>query len=165
MAPMSKTREWLKEVTDGASLRSVADRIGEYNVTFTRRINAGDAQTITAVAREYGVNPIPGLIAADIISKSDLDDYVHEVGIDAYDDLELAEKVVERIAARQDSPLATVTEFPSPPESTNAADQEQGTDDNTTPPVRTEGYDPLADVAYSGPDEDAQRRQEDGDFD
>ena len=110
---MSKTRDWLAEVTNGASLRSIADRVGEYNVTFTRRIDAGDAPTITAVAREYGVNPIPGLIAAGIITETDLDAYVHEVGIDAYSDLKLAEEIVERIATRADSPLATVTEFPS----------------------------------------------------
>lgn len=110
---MTHTRDWLDSVTGSASMRSVADRIGEYNVTFTRRINAGDAHTIAAVAREYGVSPIPGLIAAGILAEEDLSAYRHETGLDAYTDLELAQEMVDRIAARQDSPLATVTEFPA----------------------------------------------------
>lgn len=158
---MNNTREWLKEITGGASVRSVADRIGEYNVTLTRRLNAGDAHTITAIAREYGVSPVPGLIAAGILTESDLADYQHRVGLDAYDDLELAEETVRRIQERQDSPLATVTEFPGTPQ---ASAGEQGEPENATPNVLSGGYDPSRHAAYNGEDEDTLRRQEEGDW-
>lgn len=114
---MRKVREWLSEVTNGASMRSVADLLGEYNVTFTRRLDAGDARTIVRVADQYGVSPIPGLIAAEILTEDHVQTFRKKMGLNAYEDLELAEEMVERIRrasnAGDESELATVTEFPS----------------------------------------------------
>lgn len=144
--------EWIAETTGSASWRTIAARLDTTHPTIQRRIKSDTASAVVEIATEYGANPVEGLLAAGCISITDVQAVTRQSTIDDFTDLELAQEIVNRIAERDDSPLATVTEFPSndrvPP---RPADEDNGT--------------PLGAVAYSGEDEDAQRQKEDSDFD
>lgn len=110
---MDTVHTWVAEVTDGASWRTIADRLGTTHSTIQRRLVNDTASAVVDLAAEYGANPIGGLLAAGVITQGQLAEYSRPARIEELDDLELAQEVVNRIAARQDSPLATVTEFPA----------------------------------------------------
>lgn len=147
--------EWIAETTGSASWRTIAARLGTTHPTIQRRIKNDTASAVVEIAAEYGANPVVGLLAAGCISLEDVQAAARQATIDDYSDLELAQKVVERIAARSDSPLATVTEFPSndrvPP---RPADHE---DDGTVLDWNPAWNDGIA--ADSSPDEDAGREE------
>lgn len=110
---MDTVHTWVANVTDGASWRTIADRLGTTHSTIQRRLVNDTASAVVDLAAAYGVNPIGGLLAAGVITQTQLAEYSRPARLEELDDLELAQEMVNRIAARQDSPLATVTEFPA----------------------------------------------------
>lgn len=170
---------WITELIGPDTRREASKRAGMSESTLSRQLSRGTLrpEMVIALCRAYNRKPVDGLVETGYLQPWEIEGVGVEAALDKATNKQLLGAVMRRsdpeatylfgldqevINPNMDSD-GNVIAFP--PESTSAADQEQGTGDNTTPPVRTEGYDPLADVAYSGPDEDAQRRQEDGDFD
>lgn len=172
-------RAWITDLIGGDTLRTASEKIGLAHSTITRQLSRDTLtpQAVIALCRAYDRKPVDGLVETGYLQPWEIEG----VGVEAALDKATNKQLLGAVMRRSD-PEATYlfgldqevinpnmdsdgNVLPFPPESTTAADPEQGTDEDTTPPVRTKGYDPLADVAYSGPDEDAQRRQEDGDFD
>lgn len=115
---MNAFDEWKERVTHGDSWRTIAEKLGTTHPTIKRRLENEPASAVVEVARAYKANPIPGLLAADVLSTEDLKEYSKLATIDDFSDLELAQIVVDRIQrATNSSPLATVTEIPSREES------------------------------------------------
>ena len=141
---MTDFNHWVTKITGGASDRAIAAALGTTHPTVRRNINSNDPALAIAIAEHYGVNPVEGLVAAGAITDDQVTRYAKDngFGVDDYTDLELAQLIVERIAAAEaaqaESPLATVTEIPLPDDS-NIADSyiESGiyaADDSDTEP-------------------------------
>lgn len=115
---MSEFTTWVTATTNGATLRAIAETLGTTHPTVKNRIDRKDPVLALEIAEHYGANPIDALVAAGAISDDDVLSYAkaNRVGIDAYTDLELAQIIVERLAAAEgdDSPLTTVTDIPLP---------------------------------------------------
>ncbi|MGJ4126755.1 hypothetical protein [Corynebacterium macclintockiae] len=132
---MDELQNWVAEATNGASWRSIAERLGTTHVTIQRRLRNDTASAVLELAREYNANPITGLLAASGITNQDLNGYSREVSIREFSDLELAQEIVRRLEEREQEggnggDLADVYEFQA--------------------------------VADSSPDEDALRAQQEG---
>jgi uncharacterized protein YceH (UPF0502 family) len=95
------------------STPAIADRLGTTHSTIQRRLVNDTASAVVDLATAYSVNPIGGLLAAGVITQEQLAEYSRPARLEELDDLELAQAVVDRIAARQESPLSTLTEFPA----------------------------------------------------
>lgn len=114
---MQEFTEWITTATSGATHRGIATALGTTHPTIRARIDRADPLLALEIAATYGANPIDGLVAAGAITNDQITDYAHAhgIGIDDYTDLELAEKIVERLQRAQErgeeSELATVTEF------------------------------------------------------
>jgi len=139
---METINDWVNEATGGDSWRAIAARLDTTHPTIQRRLRDQPADAIHAIANAYGINPIPGFIAAGIITEFDLRQYTKGAAIEDFSDLELAQVIVERLQTREADDLSNVTEFPSPG-------------------IRGVGHDDLPSVADSSPDED----EEGTDFD
>ena len=131
---METINDWVNEATGSDSWRAIAARLDTTHPTIQRRLRDQPADAIHAIANAYGVNPIPGFIAAGIITEFDLRQYTKGAAIEDFSDLELAQVIVERLQTREAEDLSNVTEFPSPG-------------------IRGVGHDDLPSVADSSPDE------------
>lgn len=125
---MTDFNHWVTQTTGGASARAIAAVIGISHPTVGKQINNNDPALALAIAEHYGANPVEGLVAAGAITDDQVTRYAKDngFGVDDYTDLELAQLIVERIAAAEaaqaDSPLATVTEIPMRDDSNNRGD-------------------------------------------
>jgi len=65
---------WLDHATDGDSARAIARRVGMSHVTVRRWMNSDTAPChgIIRIAREYGVDPVEGMISAGWLTEADL---------------------------------------------------------------------------------------------
>lgn len=115
---MTDFNHWVTQTTGGASARAIAAVIGISHPTVLKQVNNNDPALALAIAEHYGANPVEGLVAAGAITDDQVTRYAKDngFGVDDYTDLELAQLIVERIAAAEaaqaDSPLATVIEIP-----------------------------------------------------
>lgn len=174
-------RAWITDLIGGDTLRTASEKIGLAHSTITRQLSRDTLtpQAVIALCRAYDRKPVDGLVETGYLQPWEIEG----VGVEAALDKATNKQLLGAVMRRSD-PEATYlfgldqevinpnmdsdgNVLPFPPESTTAADQEQGTDEDTTPSVRTEGYDPLRHVAYSGEDEDEQRRRQENtdDFD
>ena len=169
--------ELLAKITDDSG-RSIAKKAGLNERTVLHQISKDrmPVENIVTIAATYGYSPVRALIDYGVMDESwanipDIEGALREAS-----DEQLADEFLRRMKLAPNpewnEPVGDLearrrARRTSPPESTTAADPEQGTDEDTTPPVRTEGYDPLRHVAYSGEDEDEMRRSQEGtdDFD
>ncbi|QDQ97948.1 hypothetical protein [Tomitella fengzijianii] len=90
-------QQWVDEVTGGASLRAIGDRIGKNHVTVGRRIADGQPDICIAIARAYDADPIAGLVVWGVLSDGEVRAHVGTVALSDATDLELAEELVRRI--------------------------------------------------------------------
>ena len=111
---MQTLTEWVKNITNDASWRSIADELGTTHSTIQRRLKADTASTVIELATVYSANPVYGLLAGGCISNADLEEFHRQGDLDAYSDVELSEEIVRRLRAREqnDAFNATVFEFP-----------------------------------------------------
>ena len=110
---MRNLQEWTDSVTGNVSLRTLASAINAAShTTVARRMQNNDPTLAVEIARAYDANPIDALLTIGFITHDDLESYSRHQNLDAYSDIELAQEVVERIRRRENSDLATVTEFP-----------------------------------------------------
>lgn len=120
---MTAFSNWVAKTTGGASSRAIAAAVGLSHPTVLKQVNNNDPALALSIAEHYGANPVEGLVAAGAITNDQVTRYAKDngFGVDDYTDLELAQLIVERIAAAEaaqaDSPLATVTEIPLPDDS------------------------------------------------
>lgn len=108
---MSEFQQWITGVTGGASWRTIADKLGTTHPTIQRRLKNDTASAVIELARAYGTNPIPGLLASGCITRSDMDEHFQEASLSSYTDLELAQEIVRRLEEKDHDELATVYEF------------------------------------------------------
>lgn len=67
-----------------------------------------------AIARAYGVNPLPGLIAAELLTDDDVRGYSCVASLAEFSDVDLAREVLRRIEAGESSGALQSTTFPAP---------------------------------------------------
>ncbi|MFI1917990.1 hypothetical protein [Nocardia sp. NPDC020380] len=90
---------WKRTITRGASTRAIAERLDSNGPRIKRHLEESDppvADTVIELARAYGANPVEGLIAAGLLTRSDVD---HAATRDALSDvpmLQLLEEAVTR---------------------------------------------------------------------
>lgn len=101
---MSALQRWIEEVTEGASWRAIAERLGTTHPTIQRRLKDSTATAVVDLAKAYGVNPIPGLVAAGAISQYHLDEFARQASLESYTDLELAQEIVNRLQDASERP-------------------------------------------------------------
>ena len=128
--------QWVNTTTGSDSWRNVAEKLHTTHPTIQRRLKNAEADAIVELAAAYNTNPIPGLIAAGTITKADVLAYAGTYAVEDLTDVEIAQIMVDRLVEheREEVPVS-------------------GVDDSM----------PLSAVAYSGPDEDAERDDVDDD--
>lgn len=99
-------QEWVTEVTGGASLRDIGERIGVHHVTVSRRITEGRAETCVAIARAYDADPIKGLVAWGVITSGEASSGDADLALRGATDLQIAEEMVRRIKAGEATSFA-----------------------------------------------------------
>ena len=151
---MSKLQEWVNEITGGASLRELGDKLHGNHVTIGRRIAAGDPQTAVDIARAYGANPLEPLVEIGFIRQDELYGFARGIALDEASELELAHAIVRKLEQAQaqgiDSPLQAPIDIDAHRSNTSTGGV---------------GVMPYGAVADSSPDEDALRAAEEGDMD
>ncbi|MEC3952281.1 hypothetical protein VMT65_04455 [Nocardia sp. CDC153] len=67
-------REWKQTVSHGDSDRAIAARMGTNQMRVSRHLGGDSpvAETVIAFSRTYGASPIEGLIAAGLLTRTDL---------------------------------------------------------------------------------------------
>lgn len=128
--------QWVNTTTGSDSWRNVAEKLHTTHPTIQRRLKNAEADAIVELAAAYNTNPIPGLIAAGTITKADVLAYAGTYAVEDLTDVEIAQIMVDRLVEheREEVPVS------EPSDSM-----------------------PLGAVAYSGPDEDAERNDADDD--
>lgn len=128
--------QWVNTTTGSDSWRNVAEKLHTTHPTIQRRLKNAEADAIVELAAAYNTNPIPGLIAAGTITKADVLAYAGTYAVEDLTDVEIAQIMVDRLVEheREEVPVSDA-------------------DDSM----------PLSAVAYSGPDEDAERNDADDD--
>lgn len=105
--------EWLEQKT-GNTKRQMALKLGHTPSTFNRNIET--AEVIIAVCRNYGINPVEGLIAAEILESEEINDAAAEADLRNISEITLLEEVLRRAAEREDvsdiQPLSLVDKYP-----------------------------------------------------
>ena len=92
---------WI-EVTIGAeSWRNVAERLHTTHSTIQRRLRNYEADAIIEIAREYGANPLTGLMAAGVITQSDVTDIAGNIAVADFTDQDLARLLLQRLEDRE----------------------------------------------------------------
>lgn len=66
--------EWVCRVTGGASARQIALRVHRSRTSVARWVRDGDppAEVVIQIAREFGADPVAGLLAAGCLTKDEL---------------------------------------------------------------------------------------------
>ncbi|OBA54604.1 hypothetical protein A5774_04510 [Corynebacterium sp. EPI-003-04-2554_SCH2473622] len=93
--------EWVSETTGNDSWRHVAEKLHTTHSTIQRRLKNSEADAVVELASAYGVNPIPGLVAAGSITREDIMAYAATYAVEDLDDVELARIMVERLEQRE----------------------------------------------------------------
>lgn len=87
-------QEWVREHTNGASLRALGERLNLNHVTVSRRIIEGDANTCIALARAYGQDPVEWLAGWGILTADEVAAGTVAEALRSATDLQLAEQLV-----------------------------------------------------------------------
>ncbi|GAB2520822.1 hypothetical protein [Nocardia heshunensis] len=100
---------WKRIITRGASTRSIAERLDSNGPRIKRHLEESDppvAGTVIELARAYGANPVEGLIAAGLLTRTDVDRAATKDSLSEVPMLQLLEEAVirERQAVERRSP-------------------------------------------------------------
>lgn len=95
--------EWL-EANTGATRRQMAIKLGQAPSTFYRNVET--AEVIIAVCRAYGINPIEGLVAAEILESDEVSSAASSASLSEVSESELLQEVLRRVQQRESSELA-----------------------------------------------------------
>ncbi|WP_405497331.1 hypothetical protein [Nocardia sp. NBC_00511] len=90
---------WKRTVTRGASTRAIAERLDSNGPRVKRHLEESDppvADTVIELARAYGANPVEGLIAAGLLTRSDVDRAATKDALAEVPMLQLLEEAAER---------------------------------------------------------------------
>ncbi|MGP9487872.1 hypothetical protein ACT3UQ_08995 [Glutamicibacter sp. AOP12-B1-11] len=89
--------EWLERKT-GDTKRQMALKLGQTPSTFNRNIES--AEVIVAVCRAYGINPVQGLIEAQIVQAFEVDAASADTDLRNASEVSLLEEVLRRAVGR-----------------------------------------------------------------
>ena len=147
-------QEWLNTLPDSPTVSQAADHSGISKATLLRHAKTGKttAEFIISISRAYGVNEIESLLHLGFITASAIDEYGVEAALEDATNQQLLDEIMRR----------------SDPEARylfgNEGDEETiGLAPHLTPVSDVDDSMPLSAVAYSGPDEDAERNDADDD--
>ncbi|MCU1648380.1 MAG: hypothetical protein JWN03_8655 [Nocardia sp.] len=90
---------WKRTITRGASTRAIAERLDSNGPRIKRHLEESDppvADTVIELARAYGANPVEGLIAAGLLTRSDVDHAATKDALSAVPMLQLLEEAAAR---------------------------------------------------------------------
>lgn len=145
---------WFKDLTDSSSLREAAEKSGVSKSTLSRNIDANTMtpETVIALCRAYGRSPVTGLIETGYIN-----DYeIHGPDIEVALKEATNEQLLDEIMRRSDPQARYLF-------GNEADDDAIGLAPHLTPVSDADDSMPEGAVAYSGPDEDAERNDADDD--
>lgn len=164
MSHMKPHENWFSRTTGNASGRAAADRAGIPPATLNRQLSRGHltAETVIAIARGYDVHPVGALVATGYLTEDEgLSSPVEELA-HLMSDQALLRILAMRIDDNPNAWAGTFDEVLSDApvdqlafERSNVHQLHVGDMDDDEMPE--------AAVAYSGPDEDALRKEDDGD--
>ncbi|MCL0120658.1 hypothetical protein [Corynebacterium pygosceleis] len=100
---MDKLTAWIDNITDGASLRQIAERLNTTHPTVNRRVGAADPKLAVELADAYGANRIDGLLAFGFIEQSDVSGYTRKLSLSEFSDIELAEDILRRLQSQEEA--------------------------------------------------------------
>lgn len=145
---------WFKDLTDSSSLREAAEKSGVSKSTLSRNLDANTMtpETVIALCRAYDRSPVSGLIETGYINDYELHGPDVEIALREATNEQLLDEMM-----RRSDPQARYLFG-------NEGDEETiGLAPHLTPVSDVDGSMPLSAVAYSGPDEDAERNDADDD--
>lgn len=154
MIHMTEHKEWFEKLTQNASGRAAADLADISPATMNRQLARNDlsAETVIALARAYGRSPVRALLETGYLLPEETGMPSPEELLQSLTDQQVIADVARRIdsePAHWEGTFDDVVEREATPRLTPVSD----------PPDSM----PLSAVAYSGPDEDAERNDADDD--
>lgn len=130
------TREWLNNVTNGDSLRTIEKKTGvSYGTINSQRTTGVSAENVIAVARGYGIPPVSALVVTEFLTPAEVDKGDPKAAIRDVTEEDLAEEVLRRMKL-----LGDHREFTTP---VDELIEERG---NVTPMRHTDVLAPLPDL-------------------
>lgn len=139
---------WFKDLTDSSSLREAAEKSGVSKSTLSRNLDANTMtpETVIALCRAYDRSPVAGLIETSYINDYELHGPDVEVALKEATNEQLLDEIM-----RRSDPQARYL-FGN-----DGNDDAIGLAPHLTPVSDVDDSMPEGAVAYSGPDEDAER--------
>lgn len=154
--------EWLKGLPGSPTVSQAADRAQLSRATLLRHEKAGrtTAESVIAIARAYGVNEVTALIDCGFVDAA----AVEALGVEIALGVAKNSQILAEIEKRSDPDARRIYRAEGLPGVVDLADDAE-VFDFPTPNVTPLGDDemPESAVAYSGPDEDQLRQEDDVD--
>lgn len=140
--------DWYKRVTRGDSNRHVSSRANISDATLGRQLRANElsADLIIKIAQAYDESPVVALVDLGFISARWMQEVGTTTALTRASDEELTDELLRRLRLIEDEPVDQLAERRRKARMSNPSDSM-----------------PLSAVAYSGPDEDAERNDVDDD--
>lgn len=140
--------EWFKRVTRNDSNRRAADLADISPVTLGRQLKANElsADLIIKIAQAYDESPVVALVDLGFISARWMQEVGTTTALTRATDEELTDELLRRLRLIEDEPIDHLAERRKKARMSNPSDSM-----------------PAGAVAYSGPDEDAERNDVDDD--
>lgn len=140
--------EWFKRVTRNDSNRRAADLADISPVTLGRQLKANElsADLIIKIAQAYNESPVVALVDLGFISARWMQEVGTTTALTRASDEELTDELLRRLRLIEDEPIDHLAERRKKARMSNPSDSM-----------------PEGAVAYSGPDEDAERNDVDDD--
>ena len=140
--------EWFKRVTRNDSNRRAADLADISPVTLGRQLKANElsADLIIKIAQAYDESPVVALVDLGFISARWMQEVGTTTALTRASDEELTDELLRRLRLIEDEPIDHLAERRKKARMSNPSDSM-----------------PESAVAYSGPDEDAERNDVDDD--
>lgn len=140
--------DWYKRVTRGDSNRHVSSRANISDATLGRQLRANElsADLIIKIAQAYDESPVVALVDLGFISARWMQEVGTTTALTRASDEELTDELLRRLRLIEDEPVDQLAERRRKARMSNPSDSM-----------------PEGAVAYSGPDEDAERNDVDDD--
>lgn len=140
--------DWYKRVTRGDSNRHVSSQAKISDATLGRQLKANElsADLIIKIAQAYDESPVVALVDLGFISARWMQEVGTTTALTRASDEELTDELLRRLRLIEDEPIDHLAERRKKARMSNPSDSM-----------------PLGAVAYSGPDEDAERNDADDD--
>lgn len=94
--------QWIRRITNGASMRSIAHTSGLKQATLARQMSGQrvPAETVAAIGHAYGANVLEGLLAHGLLTPDDIESVREVVGLRECSDRELTDEILRRLDER-----------------------------------------------------------------